>query len=606
MIRLMFATAFAAIAVACSPAGPTAAEVAKASADLTAYLDAEYEEGLAMSPMRLTMLGRKEQKDRLDDFSDAATDKELAWMRESVGEMKAKFDPAELDEESKTSFDMWALSLDQIEKADKFRRHGYVFIRDSIPTYLPNFMINFHEVADKADMEAYIARLKAFGPAIDQVIEQSKLAATEGIRPPLFSFEQVIGEARNVITGAPFTAGEDSPLLVDVKSKTKKLLDEGKITADEARSFGAQASEAMIVFVKPVYERVIAWLEADKVNASPQSQGVGALKDGAAYYNTMLELMTTTAMTADEIHELGLKEVARLRSEMEAIRQKVGFQGDMAAFFEFMRKDRRFYVPNTDEGRAAYLTKADEYVSGVRAKLPEFFGILPKAPLVVKRVEAFREEPGGVQHYYPGTPDGSRPGIYYVHLSDTTAMPLWDLESTTYHEALPGHHMQIAIAQELTGIPVFRTQADYTAYSEGWGLYSELLAKEMGFYTDPYSDMGRLNNEMWRAVRLVVDTGIHAKGWSEDQAVNYFMDNSPTPKSAIESEIRRYFVWPGQATAYKIGMIRILELRAQAQKELGDRFMIAGFHDTVLSGGALPLPVLEARVKRWVEKVKAS
>jgi uncharacterized protein (DUF885 family) len=608
-MRLMFATAVAAMLVACSPqapAAPTAEEIAKNSADLTAYLDAEYEEGLQMSPMRLTMLGRKEQQDRLDDFSDAATDKELAWLRTSVAEMKAKFDPAKLDEESKTSFDMWALSLDQSEKADKFRRHGYIFIRDSIPTYLPNFMINFHEVAEKADLEAYVTRLKAFGPAIDQVIEQAKLAAAEGIRPPLFSFEQVIGEARNVITGAPFSAGADSPLLVDVKAKTKKLLDEGKISAEEAKAFEAQASEAMTGVLKPVYERVIAWLETDKANASPQPQGVGSLKDGAAYYNTMLELMTTTAMTADEIHELGLKEVARLRSEMEAIREKVGFKGDLAAFFEFMRKDKQFYVPNTDAGRAAYLAMADEYVAGARAKLPEYFGILPKAPLVVKRVEAFREEPGGVQHYYPGTPDGSRPGIYYVHLSDTTAMPLWDLESTTYHEALPGHHMQIAIAQELTGIPMFRTQADYTAYSEGWGLYTELLAKEMGFYTDPYSDMGRLNNEMWRAVRLVVDTGIHSKGWTEEQAVKYFMDNSPTPKPAIGSEIRRYFVWPGQATAYKIGMIRIQELRAAAQRELGDKFTMAGFHDTVLSGGAVPLPVLEARVKRWVEKVKAS
>lgn len=607
-MRLMFATAFAAIAVACSPAapaGPTAEEIAKASADLTVYLDAEYEEGLAMSPMRLTSLGRKEQHDKLDDFSDAALEKDLAWQRESVAEMKAKFDPAKLDEESKTSFEMWALALEQAEQADKFRRYPYIFIRDSIPTYLPNFMINFHEVAEKADLEAYVARLKAFGPAIDQVIEGAKLAAAEGIRPPLFSYEQVIGEARNVVSGAPYTTGVDSPLLVDVKAKAKKLVDDGRITADEAKALEAQAVAAMTGVIKPAYDRVVAWLESDKGNASPQAQGVSVLKDGGAYYNTMLELHTTTAMTADEIHDLGLKEVARIRAEMEAIRAKVGFAGDLPAFFAFMRSDKQFYVPNTDDGRAAYLAKADEYVAGARAKLPEYFGILPKAPLVVKRVEAFREEPGGVQHYYPGTPDGSRPGVYYVHLSDTTAMPLWDLESTTYHEALPGHHMQIAIAQELTGIPVFRTQADSTAYSEGWGLYTELLAKEMGFYTDPYSDMGRLNNEMWRAVRLVVDTGIHSKAWGEEQAVKYFMDNSPTPEAAVRSEIRRYFVWPGQATAYKIGMIRIQELRAMAQEELGDKFTMAGFHDTVLSGGALPLPVLEARVKRWVAKVKA-
>jgi len=359
--------------------------------------------------------------------------------------------------------------------------------------------------------------------------------------------------------------------------------------------------------VKPSYERVIAYLTADRPNAAEQSQGVGAFKDGAAFYNAMLEVQTTTKMTADEIHELGLKEVARLRSEMEAIREKVGFKGDLTAFLAFMRTDKQFYEPNTDAGRAAYLKKADDYVSAMKAKIPEYFGILPKADLVVKRVEAFREEPGGVQHYFQGTPDGSRPGIYYVHLLDMSAMPLWDLESTTYHEAIPGHHMQISIAQEMKGIPFFRTQYGSTAYVEGWALYTELLAKEMGgFYTDPYSDMGRLNNEMWRAVRLVVDTGIHSKGWSEEQALKYFMDNSSTPEAALRAEIKRYFVWPGQATAYKIGMIKIQELRAMAQKELGPKFTMAGFHDTVLGGGALPLPILEARVKRWVETVKAS
>jgi len=594
---------------ACSPgapAAPTAEEIAKASADLTAYLDAEYEESLQMSPIRLTMLGRKDQNDKLDDMSEAARDRDLAWLRESVTEMKAKFDPAKLDDESKTSFDMWALQLDQADKADKFRRHGYTFIRDSVPVFLPAFMINFHEVSEKADMDAYMARLAAFPVAIDQTIEQARLSAAAGIRPPLFSFDQVIDEAGKIITGAPFGPGADSPLLADVKAKAKTLQDAGKITADEARAFEAQARETLTTAIKPAYERIVAWLESDKPNASPEAKGVGALPDGAAYYNVALEEQTTTTMTADEIHELGLKEVARIRAEMETIREAVGFKGDLPAMFKHMREDKSFYQPNTDAGRAAYLKQADDYVEGMRKRLPEYFGILPKAPLVVKRVESFREEAGGVQHYYPPSVDGSRPGIYYVHLLDTSAMPMWDLESTTYHEALPGHHMQIAIAQELTGIPQFRTQYDSTAYVEGWALYTEILAKEMGgFYTDPYSDMGRLNNEMWRAVRLVVDTGIHAKGWTQEQAVKYFMDNSPTPEDAIRSEIRRYFVWPGQATSYKIGMIKIQELRGLAQRELGDKFTMAGFHDTVLGGGALPLPVLEARVKRWIEKVKA-
>ena len=609
-MRLMFAAGLLALVTACGPATPaalTTEEIAKASADLTVWLDAEYEESLQLSPLQLTMQGRKDQNDKLDDMSEAAKDRNLAWLRDSVTEMKAKFDPAKLDEESKTSFEMWALQLDQADKADKFRRHPYTFIRDSVPVFLPAFMINFHEVSEKPDMDAYIARLGAFATAIDQTIEQAKLSAEAGVRPPLFSYDQVIGEAGNVITGAPFGAGADSPLLADVKTKVKALLDGGKITAEEAAAFEAKARETLTTSIKPAYERIIAWLESDKVNASAEAKGVGALRDGAAYYNVALEQHTTTTMTAEEIHELGLKEVARIRAEMEAIREKVGFKGDLPAMFKHMRESKEFYEPNTDAGRAAYLKKADDYVAGMRARLPEYFGIMPKADLVVKRVESFREEAGGVQHYYPPSIDGSRPGIYYVHLLDTTTMPLWDLESTTYHEALPGHHMQIAIAQELTGIPKFRTQYNATAYAEGWALYTEILAKEMGgFYADPYSDMGRLNNEMWRAVRLVVDTGIHSKGWTQEQAVKYFMDNSPTPEDAIRSEIRRYFVWPGQATSYKIGMIKIQELRALAQKELGDKFTMAGFHDTVLSGGAVPLPVLEARVKRWIDKTKAN
>jgi uncharacterized protein (DUF885 family) len=609
-MRLLFAAGLAALALAgCgpkAPAAPTAEEIVATSAELNAWLDAEYEESLQMSPMQLTMQGRKDQNDKLDDLSDAAKDKMLAWLRESVAEMKGKFDPAKLDEETRTSFDMWAMQLDQAEKADTFRRYPYTFIRDSVPVFLPNFMINFHEVSEKADMDAYVSRLGAFATAVDQTIEQAKLSAEAGVRPPYFSYDQVIQETTNVITGAPFTAGADSPLLADVKTKLEALKDAGKITADEAAAYEAKAREVLTTSIQPAYQRVVDWLKADKPNAGAQAQGVGALPDGAAFYNVALELQTTTAMTADEIHELGLKEVARVRSEMEAIREQVGFQGDLPAFFKHMREDKQFYQPNTDAGRAAYLKQAEDYLDGMRARLPEYFGILPKAPLVVKRVEAFREEPGGVQHYFPSSTDGTRPGIYYAHLSDMTAMPMWDLESTTYHEGLPGHHMQIAIAQELTGIPKFRTQYGSTAYVEGWALYTELLAKEMGgFYTDPYSDMGRLNNEMWRSVRLVVDTGIHSKGWTEEQAVEYFMDNSPTPEAAVRSEIRRYFSWPGQATSYKIGMLKILSLRALAQQELGDKFTMAGFHDTVLGGGALPLPVLEARVKRWIEKTKA-
>ncbi|RYG31227.1 MAG: DUF885 domain-containing protein [Burkholderiales bacterium] len=609
-MRVLFTAAVSLLALAAcqpeAPAAPTAEDIAKTSAELTAWFDAEYEEELQMSPIGLTFQGRKEQYDKIDDYSDAALDKKLEWRRASVAEMKEKFDPARLDEDSRTSFDIWTLSLDMEEKAAKFRRSPYIFVKDGPHVFLPQFVMQFHEVSEKSDMDAYVSRIGEVGRAMDQALELAKLAAAEGNRAPRFAYDESVTQSTNVITGAPFGAGADSPIWADVKSELKTLQDGGKITADEAKAIEAAAKAALIDKLKPAYERVVAWLKADRPNTSEQATGASALKDGVAFYDNALAQQTTTAMTANEIHELGLSEVSRIHAEMEKIKEQVGFKGTLLEFFNFMRTSPQFQLSNDDAGRAQYIKMSEDYLAGMTAKLPEYFGILPKAKLVVKRVEPFREEPGGAQHYFPSTPDGSRPGVFYAHLSDMKAMPTYTLEAIAYHEGVPGHHMQIAIAQELTGIPKFRTQYFYTAYAEGWGLYSEALSKDMGFYKDPYSDFGRLGAEIWRAIRLVVDTGIHSKGWTEEQAVKYFLDNGPTPEGAVRSEVRRYIVWPGQATSYKIGMIKIQELRALAQKELGDKFTMGGFHDTVLGGGALPLPVLETKVKRWIEKTKAA
>jgi uncharacterized protein (DUF885 family) len=608
-MRILFTAAVSLLALAAcgnpAPAAPTAEEIAKASAQINAWFDVEYEEELQMSPIGLTFQGRKDQYDKIDDYSEAAIDRKLEWRRASVAEMKEKFDPAKLDEEARTSFDIWALSLDMEEKAAKFRRSPYIFVKDGPHVFLPQFVMQFHEVSEKSDMDAYVARIGEVGRAIDQSLELARLAAAEGNRAPRFAYDETVTQSTNVITGAPFGDGPDSPIWADVKAELSKLQDGGSITADDARAIETAAKAALIDKLKPAYERMIAWLKEDRPNASEQAQGAAALKDGVAFYDNALAQQTTVAMTAAEIHDLGLAEVKRIHGEMEKIKEQVGFKGTLLEFFDFMRTSPQFQLPNNDEGRAQYIKMSEDYLAAMTAKLPEYFGILPKAQLVVKRVEAFREEAGGAQHYFPSTPDGSRPGVYYAHLSDMKSMPTYSMEAIAYHEGVPGHHMQIAIAQELQGIPKFRTQYGYTAYAEGWGLYSEALSKDMGFYKDPYSDMGRLGAEIWRAIRLVVDTGIHSKGWSEHQAVDYFLANGPTPRGAVESEVKRYIVWPGQATAYKIGMIRIQELRAMAQKELGDKFTMAGFHDTVLGGGMLPLPVLEQRVKRWVEKVKA-
>jgi uncharacterized protein (DUF885 family) len=314
--------------------------------------------------------------------------------------------------------------------------------------------------------------------------------------------------------------------------------------------------------------------------------------------------MTTLPLSADEIHATGRSEVARIQEEMESIKRQVGFEGSLQEFFNFMRENDDFYFDNTDQGRADYLAMADQVLVDVATKLPDYFGLLPKASLEVRRVEAFRESAGGAAHYRKGTPDGSRPGVFYVHLADMRAVAINRLENLAYHEGLPGHHMQRSIQQELTDIPKFRADGGYTAYTEGWGLYAEFLAKEMGGYPDPYSEMGRLSSEIWRSVRLVVDTAIHTKGWSEDQAVQYALENSPRPELSVRSEVKRYFNNPGQATAYKIGMIKILEYRAKAEAELGVKFDIKAFHDTVLGSGPLPMVALEAKIDRWIDSVR--
>jgi uncharacterized protein (DUF885 family) len=606
MMRLVPAWVLIAAAMtACSPEPQEPAPAAE-PARLTAYLDAEYEEELAMSPEDLTALGRKEQYDALDDRSEAGDERRLEWRRKSVADMKASFNYEQLDDAGRTSFDIWAQELDRAEKRRAFRHHFYVFSRGGAHTGLPQFLISFHRVDTKADLEAYIARLSRFDNVFDDLIARAKHAAEQGIRPPAFAFAQALSEVKRLTTGAPFTAGPDSALFADVKAKADALRTSGTITAEERTALVEQASKVLSSEVRAGYQRVAAWLEADKVHAAAEAQGASALPDGANFYNTALLLQTTTTMTSDDIHALGLAEVARIRGEMEAIKTRVGFTGTLPEFFAFMRQDRQFYFPNTDEGRAAYIALAERYLGDMQKKLPEYFGILPKAGLVVKRVEPFREEPGGAQHYFGGTPDGSRPGIFYAHLSDMNAMPKFQLEDVAYHEGVPGHHLQISIAQERTGLPKFRTQYGYGAYLEGWGLYSEALSKEMGFFTDPYSDFGRLGGEIWRAIRLVVDTGLHAKGWTEGQAVAYFLENSPLAEGAIRSEVRRYLVNPGQATTYKIGMITIQRLRDEARRELGSKFDYRAFHDVVLGGGSTPLPVLESRVRRWIAAEKAS
>ena len=606
----MFVVLIAA-ALLLAPHGLNARQAPAAGADETARINAwfekKYQEELAFSPIQQTFLGRKSAA--IDDMSLAAQDKQLAWRRASVEEMKRSFDYAKLTPEAQTSYDLWIYRLQDAEAALPFRSNAYIFDQMSaIHSFFPQLLVTFHRVDDPADLQAYVARIRESGRALRQLIEISKLNVVKGVRPPRFAYDFVIDEATKVLTGAPFDkSGTDSAVWADFNAEVASLQKKGALDEAQAKKLIDEARQALTGPFQTAYRDLIAWQREDRAQSPERPSGVSALPNGAAYYRERLANNTTTSLSADEIHTIGLAEVERLRKEMDAIRVEVGFKGDLQAFFAELRDkkdDPRYYYPNTDAGREAYIRDATAAIDRIKGVLPKYFGILPKADLEVRRVEAFREQPGAAQHYFPSTPDGSRPGIYYAHLSDMTAMPKAELEVIAYHEGLPGHHMQIAIQQELNDIPMFRRQTGFTAYAEGWGLYSEWLAREMpGTYQDPYSRFGRLGSEIWRAIRLVLDTGLHSKGWSEEQAVQYFLANSATTEPQARSEVRRYMVLPGQATAYKIGMLKIQDLRRRAETALGARFDIRAFHDTILGGGAMPLTMLEKRVDRWIESV---
>ncbi|MEM8634734.1 MAG: DUF885 domain-containing protein [Pseudomonadota bacterium] len=573
---------------------------------LNEWFEVKFEEELAFSPIALTRLGRKEQYDQIDDFSDAGADEKLAWMLETTVDLKNNFEYDQLTDNGKISYDLWLYRVDRERRNASHRRQVYALHQhNGLQSFFPTFLINTHRVDSAEDFEAYITRISGVARALDQLLVRAQLNAESGVRPPRFSYEGVIQQSTNIISGAPFDDGEPSALYKDMLSKIDGLTQSGAIDDARTEELASMAATALTDNLAPAYRRIIDWFEEDLPNSDESAQGASALPSGESFYDHRLWVNTTTDLTADEIHQIGLDEVARLRAEMEAIKNEVGFEGSLQDFFAFIREDDQFYFSNDDAGAQDYIDAATAHIEALKPLLPEYFGILPKADLEVRRVEPFRERPGAAQHYRAGTPDGSRPGIYYAHLSDMRAMSIPSLEVIAYHEGLPGHHMQISIAQELEGIPTFRTQARFTAYSEGWGLYSEYLAKEMGAYEDPYSEFGRLTSEIWRAIRLVVDTGLHVQGWSEEEARQYFFDNSPIPEGAVISEVRRYLVNPGQATAYKIGMIKILELRAKAKAELGEAFDIRGFHDTVLGGGAVPMSILETQVDNWIAELQA-
>ncbi|WP_425410349.1 DUF885 domain-containing protein [Hyphococcus sp.] len=569
------------------------------TAEINEWFEQEFDRQVARSPMFQTFLGRKTNYGAWDTATDEFEQESHRLQMAAIAEMKNRFDIENLDPSAQLSYRLAEYDADLAERRFPYRNHWYAFSHFRGPhTGVPTFLANQHRIDSVGDAEAYISRLEGVETYLGQHQQNAEDQFARGIYPPKWSYEQMIATSRNIISGAPFDdTGESSSMLADFDRKISDL----EISDDDKETLRTRAIEALNTSVKPAYESLISMFEAQMADAS-NDDGAWKLPDGANYYGLQLEAMTTTQMSAEEIHNLGLSEVERIHAEMNAIKDSVGFEGDLQAFFAHLREDPegKFTYPNTDEGRDAYLAQARAYIDNMRDRLDELFYTFPKADLVVRRVEPYREQSAGKGFYQRPAPDGSRPGIFYVNLYNTKDVPKYQMEALAYHEGIPGHHMQLAIMQELEDVPSFRRFGGFTAYTEGWGLYSEYIPKEMGLYEDPYSDFGRLAMELWRAARLVVDTGIHEKQWTRQEAIDYLMTNTPNPEGDAIKAIERYVVMPGQATAYKIGMLKILELRDRASNTLGDAFDIREFHDVVLKDGAVPLAILEENVDAWV------
>lgn len=577
------------------PAAAPAAAVAN-SPELAALFAADDAAELALSPEWKAYRGiRDADYGKWTDHTSVGRDASFALHQETAAKLRAQFDPAKLSPQDALSYRLYEYRVRQELAARPYRDYAYPFEQMSgLQSEPASFLINTHSIADVAQAEAYIDRIEGIAAMFAPAVAESARNAEKGLMPPKWVYDRVVSDIDNQIAAkGPDFAG--NAIIDDFAAKIAAI----DITDAQRADLMARARKAWGESARPAFVALRAEMLRQKAMAGTDD-GIWHVPGGDAYYDVKLAEYTTTDLNADQIHQLGLEQVARIHAEMEAIKDKVGFKGTLKDFFAYTRDDPRFYYTT----REAYLADTQKLIDAMEAELPKWFGILPKDALKVKPVEPFREAVAGKAFYQGPAEDGSRPGTYYVNLYNLKAMSANEMEALVYHEGLPGHHMQISIQTGLTGLPAFRRFGGYTAYSEGWGLYSEALAKDMGFYTNPYQDFGRLQLELWRAARLVVDTGIHRKRWSVEDAVAYLLAETPNPEPDIRREVERYVVYPGQATAYMIGKMKILELREKARAELGDRFDVRAFHDEVLKSGSVPLGILEENVDAWIARQK--
>ncbi len=566
-----------------------AATTAEPDPKLTALFDSAWQRDLADNPLAASYYGDRRFEDRLPDLSRAAITARDAADAQVLRDL-ASINRAKLSPDDQLSYDLFQREYTGRIAAQPFKPWLYEIRPSDGPQSLSETseLLPFQPVRD---YDKWISRLKAIDPYLSQYQDNLLLAIRERRTQPRVIMEKALAQLQKQLVETPAA----SPFFAPFKRLPET------IPATERERLAAAGKAAIRDSVLPAYRRFEAFFRTSYLPATRTTVGIWDTPDGTAFYRNRATLHTTTQMTPDEIHDIGLQEVTRIRGEMQKVMAQVGWTGTLQEFFVHLRTDPKFYFQSQQELFEAYASTAKR----IDPALVQLFGLLPRTPYGVRAIPD-TSAPNTTTAYYQGPAlDGSRAGYYYVNLYRPDVRPKYEIEVLTVHEAMPGHHLQIALAQELRSLPQFRRNAGITAYVEGWGLYSESLGKELGLYQDPYSYFGYLTYDMWRAVRLVVDTGIHAKKWTRQQAIDYFKDNAAKTEADIVNEIDRYISWPGQALAYKIGQLRIRALRTAAEQALGERFSIRAFHDQLLGAGALPLDVLETRMRAWIEVAKA-
>lgn len=560
------------------------ASVEERRAAMNGLFQEYWDEYLERNPEFASAIGDKRFNDKISDYSVSAVNEWLAREQQLLMKL-AQINPDGFTESENTSRELLMRQFaDDVEGSEFKEWEMPVNQMDGIYRTYPDLVaeLSFTTVKDYDD---WIARLHQIPKAFDQVTDNMDLGIQDHRVPPKYLLEKALEQVKTLADQKP----EDSPLALPLK-KFPASIPAAEQTRIKTDMLAAIAKEDL-----PAYQRLARFMQVTYVPAGRTEPGISALPDGAKYYSYLIRRTTTTDLTADQIHQIGLEEVKKDEAAMLAIAQKLGFK-DLQSFRASLKTNPKLKATSREQLLDTYRG----YLKPMQAKLPELFGKLPKAPFEVVPVPAYLEKTSAPAYYEAGTPDGSRPGRLFIDTYNASDRNLYQVEAIAYHEGLPGHHLQISIAQELTGIPAFRKFAGYTAYQEGWGLYAERLGKDVGFYQDPYSDYGRLESDVWRAIRLVVDTGVHSEHWSRQQMVDYFHEHSNVDETSVQAEVDRYIAWPSQALAYKIGQLKILQLRDRAKQRLGTKFDIRAFHDEVLDAGAMPLDMLEALVDNWI------